>query len=100
GRVIEHGGTTYGYTSAVRFDPDRRVGVIVLTNHTHQGGLANPLSKYAMDLLQGRDPLDYVAVVEEQASQKSARADPAEPLARALTSYAGAYEHPVLGRIE
>src|SRR5690606_37116766 len=43
GRIIEHGGTTYGYTSAVRFDPDRRIGVIVLTNLAHQGGLAGPV---------------------------------------------------------
>src|SRR5690606_15900572 len=59
GRIIEHGGNTVGYASAVAFDPDRRVGIVVLTNLAFGEGLARPLAMYALDLLQGREPRDY-----------------------------------------
>lgn len=104
GRVIEHGGTTNGYTSSVRFDPDRGVGVVVLTNLAHQGGLATPIAQYTMDLIQGRDPVDYeqrvqqvlAARAEEAAGQD--RVDPPDPTD--LERFAGRYEHPVAGTVE
>ncbi len=102
GRIIEHGGTTYGYTSAVRFDPDRRIGVIVLTNLAHQGGLAGPVSKYALDLIQGREPVDYVARVEQlvAARDEVASAPQNVPVHPPLAWYEGVYRHPALGEID
>lgn len=103
GRVIDHGGTTHGFTSAVRFDPDRRMGVIVLTNLSHKGGLAAPLSQYAIDLIQGRRPIDYEARVQaaarrmEQEERERQQASAARPLP--LRAYEGTYEHPIAGRL-
>jgi len=104
GRVIEHGGTTNGYTSSVRFDPDRGIGVVVLTNLAYHGGLATPIAQYAMDLIQQREPVDYEARIQETLRARDAAAgdapayeiaDPAE-----LERYTGEYTHPVAGTIE
>lgn len=103
GRVIDHGGTTHGFTSAVRFDPDRRIGVVVLTNLSHKGGLAAPISQYAIDLIQGRTPIDYEARVQaavaKQEREKRQRHERAATKPRALEHYTGVYEHPVVGKV-
>lgn len=99
GRVIEHGGTTLGYTSAVRLDPDRGIGIVVLTNQAHDGGIANPISKFALDLLQGREPHDPLGGENDQdppppprRRDEAERQDIAEQLV-------GTYRHPVAGRM-
>lgn len=102
GRIVEHGGTTLGYTSAVRLDPDRDLGVVVLTNQAHEGGIAIPIAKVAFDLLQGREPRDPLA---ERPAASAAPAGPDaddEPDADTTAlraALAGTYRHPVAGRM-
>lgn len=107
GRVIEHGGITLGYNSAVMFDPDRRVGLVVLTNQGYQGGSATSIGKYGMDLLQGREPRDYFAeseafreeTVAEGAAATRELIDGNTSAEHPLDWYVGVYEHPRLGRL-
>lgn len=100
GRIVEHGGTTLGYTSAVRLDPDRGFGIVVLTNQSHDGGIAIPISKYAFDLLQGREPRDPLgdgpdeAVAAGETAEKDAREEPAR-----RNRVRGTWVHPVAGRM-
>lgn len=98
GRIVEHGGTTLGYTSATRIDPDRGVGVVVLTNQAAGGGVALPISKYAFDLIQGREPADHVeAMVQLDPAEETVEDATLEALRRDLV---GEYVHPVAGRME
>ena|GEM_PF-7026871 len=103
GRVIEHGGNTEGYNSAVAFDPDRGLGVVVLSNQGHHGGIASHLGKYAMDLIQGRDPVDYVRRATRQREEQEATArevlQKVAGTAHPINWYTGEFEHPVLGRV-
>lgn len=99
GRIIEHGGNTLGYGAAVRFDPDRRLGLVILTNLNvgdGAGGYSNPIAKYAMDLLQGREPLDYARSDRPESETPPAREKPARPLG----NYVGRYRHPGMGTIK
>lgn len=98
GRIVEHGGTTLGYTSAVRLDPDRKVGVVVLTNQSAGGGIALPVSKYAFDLLQGRAPQDHVAAMVRLGEDEGA--GPAADAEEITAELVGVYHHPVAGRME
>lgn len=107
GRVIEHGGGTAGYTSHVAFDPDRRFGVVVLTNLSIDigNGLALPLGKYILDLLQERPTTDYAsqmlaALRDSQAARAADMQAPANALpARPLSDYTGVYTSPALGAV-
>lgn len=70
-RLLTHGGGTAGYNTSVGFDPDRRVGFVLLTN---TGSFGDDI---ASDFLRRGPPLDLgdVAVPES-----------------VLQSYAGQYE--------
>lgn len=103
GRIIEHGGNTFGYGVAVRFDPDRKLGLVVLTNLNRgdgAGGYSNPVAKYAMDLLQGREPLDYARIGQEaEAETPDQEAELPAGSERDLDEYPGHYAHPSMGTI-
>lgn len=104
GRIIEHGGNTYGYNSAIMFDPDRKVGLVVLTNQGYQGDVAARMGKYGMDLLQGRSPLDYHKRAQEAEKKVEAEAGNAKSAKKPasehpISRYEGTYEHPLLGKL-
>lgn len=107
GRLIEHSGGTIGYNSHIGFDPDRKFGFVVLVNQSYQGGtgLAVPLGKTIVDLLQGRSDNQYPKAVFEQIQtdmlmQRQAREIPenARP-ARPDQAYVGRYDNPAMGPI-
>jgi len=107
GRIIEHGGATTGFTSQVSFDPDRRVGVVILTNLSIDfgNGVALPLCKFIVDLLQGRQPADHAgealaALTKNRAAQEASLRPPANHQApRPLEDYTGTYTSTVLGSV-
>lgn len=108
GRVIEHGGATVGFISFIGFDPDRKVGVVVLSNLAYDvgGGIAMGTGAYIMDLIHGREPADYngeswQALQKKQLRQKEklSKPDNATP-ARPLSEYVGHYHSPTLGDVE
>ena len=103
GRVIEHGGNTLGYNSAVMFDPDRKLGLLVLTNQGFDGGAGSHIGKYGMDLLQHREPLDYLARDTRQkadAAQTAEKDQGAAPDPHPLEVYTGVYDHELLGALD
>lgn len=101
GRIIEHGGATLGFQSQVSFDPDRGIGVVVLTNLSHGGSLARPVGQYVMDLVQGREPADYSTRTLEEANQATQAPERREVEGqRDLASYAGRYVSPALGAVD
>jgi CubicO group peptidase (beta-lactamase class C family) len=108
GRIIEHAGGTIGFVSYIAFDPDRRFGVVVLVNQSALigHGPAIPLGKYSVDLLQGREPIDYAGrefdTVQDMVDETEAGfAPPADRNShRNLDAYTGAYESPVMGRVD
>lgn len=100
GRVIEHGGLTNGFASAVGFDPDRKFGLVVLTNLRYGEGAANAIANRIYDLLQGRPSRDYLAAeleVAEAAAAAELAPDPVFELEP--DSLIGVYENPVYGRL-
>ncbi|MFC4298032.1 serine hydrolase [Castellaniella hirudinis] len=107
GRVIEHCGATIGFMGCVAFDPDRKAGIVLLTNRLMDLdlGLAPSLMHQVMAMLQGRRDADFVdarrAVYADALSayEQSLQTpgDPAPP--RALSAYVGAYENPALGKV-
>lgn len=100
GRVIEHGGQTLGYNAAVLFDPDREVGIVVLSNQGWNGGAATSMGKYGMDLIQGREPVDYFAQTDEKpAADEASESSAAEP-ERALEAFEGVYAHELFGTFD
>lgn len=108
GRVVSHGGVTMGYNASVMFDPDRGVGLVVLSNQGHLGGYSIPIGKYGMDLLQGREPRDYFAetqVFNEETLASDAAAtqqliDENTTAEHPVDWYEGVYEHPRLGQLD
>lgn len=102
-----------GYFSHLSFMPGRGVGVVVLVNgETPAGSAANLMANYVYHRLRGLPDLEerYAAELDSLVARtergRRALADHlAErrarlaPLPRPLSSYAGTYESPVLGRM-
>lgn len=100
GRVIEHGGLTNGYASAVGFDPDRGFGVVVLTNLRYGEGAANAIANRIYDLIQDRPSRDYLAEELEVAREAAESELPPDPVYDLdPDSIVGVYENRVYGRI-
>lgn len=101
GRIVEHGGGTFGYASQISFDPDRGTGVVVLTNLIHGDGLAKAIGQYVMDLLQGREPIDYAQQNWDQAAEAEPPPMPGEDAEELpVSAYEGRYANATLGAIE
>lgn len=79
GTIVWHNGGTGGYRSYLGFDPERRVGVVVLTNS------ANDIDDIGVHLIDPRVPLQPPALA--QGSRKEIALDPA-----ILERYVGEYE--------
>ena len=100
-RMVLHGGGIDGYTSQMAWMPDRRLGVVVLTNSTSP---ASEILTYSLfDRLLGLDPIDWNGRMRGATSAGTATA--ASPSAtgsappRPLAEYAGRFEHPGYGEI-
>jgi CubicO group peptidase (beta-lactamase class C family) len=109
-RVVGHGGLWIGWSTLMALLPERRVGVIVLTNHS-PNPISNIVAFAVFDHLCGREPIPWLdrfrsrkrqfvahRAANRQAHQASRKstAGPTRPLAE----YVGVYEHPGYGRIE
>ncbi|MFC5373193.1 serine hydrolase domain-containing protein [Brevundimonas faecalis] len=112
-RLIHHFGNFAGSRAHVSFMPERGVGVAVMINEDAVAGeLADLVADYVYDRLNGR--ADLAAAYEEKLTALKARRDRrVEGLARAraeraqrpwtlsqpLSSYAGTYVSPAMGRM-
>lgn len=103
GRVIWHNGNTPGFAAHVGFDPERRAGIVVLTNLGGKGAPGDAIAMRFYDLLQGNPEKNYSAEMLATADATIAadtkeflRPEPALP-PRPLEDYAGDYRSPLLG---
>ncbi|MDH6165170.1 CubicO group peptidase (beta-lactamase class C family) [Variovorax boronicumulans] len=108
-RTVAHSGSWAGWSTLMTLLPERRAGVVVLTNRTPGG--ATPILTFAvLDRLCGREPVDWFgrlapkrkqAVAQQKLDKKAAaevRHSGTRP-SHALEDYVGDYEHPAYGRI-
>ncbi len=106
---VSHGGAWPGYCSALVMLPERKMGVVVLTNgHDHAVGPV--IASTVFDRLCERSELPWMqrlSDMRDKASQQDgqrraawlqARKQGTHPSHRAI-DYAGTYEHPAYGRI-
>lgn len=110
-RLVEHGGNIDGFTAMVSMLPDRRLGVVVLTN-VNGSSLPMALSRVIFDRFINAATKDWVASAEQMASRTreiiesrtvtgfaAVRVPDTEP-SHALKDYVGSYNHSAYGTIE
>jgi len=103
-----HGGGWIGWSSLIYFFPEKRIGVLVLTNRA-PNPVPEILAFAAFDQLCGLEGINWLSRFRAQKRQalaqekldKAARAGARRPGTRPshlLADYAGEYEHPAYGR--
>ncbi len=110
-KLVEHGGGIDGFISKLSFLPNKKIGVIVLTNLSGTPLVSPPAITYNLfDRLLGQPPIDWAGRLRgETAKLKAAREavkkssstgrkEGTSP-SHAWADYAGNYEHPAYGRV-
>jgi CubicO group peptidase (beta-lactamase class C family) len=108
-RLWMHAGAIDGFRAHLTIVPDRRAGIVLLTN-LHRTRMNLALNAALLDVLLGLPPRDWDAVVRgaERKEQAEAEEVERERLARRhantrpsreLPAYAGTYEHPAYGTV-
>lgn len=108
-RIVSHSGGWTGWGSLMTLVPDAGIGVAVLTNRS-PNEIPPILTRYVIDRLRGREPVDWLARVrkmredfiahipaDKEAREKSRHKD-TRPT-HALSAYAADYAHPAYGVI-
>lgn len=105
GRLVWHNGGTTGFATYMGFDPDRRFGIVVLTNLALPAA-GDAIGNWFFDRVRGLPETDHAAALLERvragdAEKDAALAPPAGGARppRPLAGYAGAYENPIYGRV-
>jgi hypothetical protein len=112
-RMIEHGGSIDGFLAHLAFLPERRAGVVVLTNVQRRDyyPAQRVIGHEALDRVLGKDGLDWrekgreqtrlvVKLREQRKKQLEKDRKPDTKPTHALEELAGRYEHPAYGRLE
>ena len=108
--ILNHGGGFLGFSTSMSFMPQRRIGVIVMTN---ENGTGSALAELAARAVYGRlingegftaDSLERLRaeagrVRERIAADRSRRAARPQTLPFPLDAYAGTYENEQYGRL-
>jgi CubicO group peptidase (beta-lactamase class C family) len=108
--ILNHGGGFTGFSTSMSFMPQRRVGVVVMTNASGTGAALADLAARAvyMRLVRGEAlPNDSLAQLraeaararEDVAADRARRAARPQNLPFPLEAYAGTYENPLYGRV-
>jgi Beta-lactamase class C and other penicillin binding proteins len=108
-KVVGHGGLLTGFVSQIAMVPDRKLGVVVLTNQLSSGAYWSIIN-HILDHYLGNEPFDWIAGYKKELDRSLARQDsvraadkPVQPdpsLKRTLplADYAGAYRDRLVGR--
>jgi CubicO group peptidase (beta-lactamase class C family) len=106
--LVHHGGGIDGFISLLSFMPNRKIGMIVLTNLSGNNPTPTIVTRGVYDRLLGLEPVDWVGrtkqqqqeaeTAEEKAEDETSRVDGTQP-SHALAEYAGDYRHPGYGVI-
>lgn len=108
-RVVSHTGSWIGWATLMSMLPERRLGVVVLTNCTATP-VREVLALAVFDRLTGKEPIPWISrfrsrkrelLAGQEAERQAHRAErrPGAGPVRPLAEYAGSYEHPAYGRI-
>ena len=109
-RTFSHSGSWLGWGTLMTVMPERRTGVVVLTNRA-PSAVTSMLTYAVFDQFSGREPVDWFArlmpkrrdFIGQQKVERKAREDKrrtgTQP-SHALDEYIGDYVHPAYGRIE
>lgn len=109
-RTLAHSGSWLGWGTLMTVLPERRAGVVVLTNRAPSAVTAI-LTHAAFDRISGREPIDWFArlapkrrqaIAQQQTdktTREAARRTGTQP-SHALDDYVGGYAHPAYGHIE
>jgi CubicO group peptidase (beta-lactamase class C family) len=106
---LAHGGGWIGWSSLISLFPEKRIGVMVMTNRA-TSPVAQLLTFCAFDRLCGLDTINWLDRFRGRKQQflaqhkldKAARSVSRKPNTRPthpLSDYAGEYEHPAYGRV-
>jgi CubicO group peptidase (beta-lactamase class C family) len=80
GDIVFHSGITFGFAAIVALQPDRKLGVIVLSNQSGNGMTGEVLGLWTLDRLLGNPMVDHGAIV--LAAAKTRYADELKQFAR------------------
>ncbi|SFC59260.1 CubicO group peptidase, beta-lactamase class C family [Parapedobacter composti] len=108
-KVVGHGGLLTGFVSQIAMVPDKKLGVVVLTNQLSSGAYWSIIN-HVVDHYLGNEPFDWIAGYKKELDRSLSRQDStrarSKPVlpdttwrrALPLADYAGAYRDPLLGR--
>ncbi|TJY68109.1 DUF3471 domain-containing protein [Sphingobacterium alkalisoli] len=109
-QVVGHGGLLTGFVSQIAMVPEKRLGVVVLTNQLSSGAYWAIINQ-VLDYYLGAESFDWIAGYKKQLDRSQGRADSTEPadkkvvpdpmLKRSLplADYAGVYRDELFGRV-
>ena len=107
--MVEHGGSIDGMRALVSMIPEKKIGLVVLTNRGGQN-LPEVVRYRVYDTLLGLPPKDWSAEMlaatqkardderKAREKEKAARVSGTKP-SLALAAYAGVYQHPAYGDV-
>lgn len=107
--LIRHSGDTDGFTTEISMLPEKKIGVVVLTNSSTDGKYAaSTISNSILDRFLGRNDIDWVKMTSNNRNSvkkylngldNEERNRPSTIPPRPLTDYTGIYHHPGYGTI-
>lgn len=102
--LARHPGVIDGYGALMSFMPDRKLGIIVLTNKSGRNPAPAAVSHAIYDRLLGLEPIDWLrrfpsSREHRTAGRKISTPDikPSSPPSRPLSRYVSVYVHPAYG---
>ncbi len=106
---ISHGGNYDGFSSEVFMLPQKKFGIVILTNigFTSSGNIGsyfiNALRNNLLDNFLQKEDCDWIKRIRETNSKrlkdKAGSGQPSAPSSRLLTDYEGYYENPAYGLV-
>jgi CubicO group peptidase (beta-lactamase class C family) len=98
-RLLNHVGSTLGAMSIVALVPSEKLGVVILAN-AQEDAAANALLLHVLDQHLATAPVDHVAAaLAERQVPKPSPVRASVPAPVPLATYAGVYEHPMMGSV-
>lgn len=104
---ISHGGLINGFVSEIAMLPEKKAGLVILTNSSSDGRFfTNAIRNKIFDVLLEKEDIDWIAKenrdrkkIKKLLNDTNEKEDAAIP-SRSLEEYVGQYEHTAFGTIE
>jgi len=109
-KTVEHGGGIDGFSASLSFMPNKRMGMIILTNSGDAATAASIITRNVYDRLLGLDQVDWTdrarkqMAKAKQATEEARKKDASTrkegtSLSHPIADFAGIYEHPAYGQV-